>query len=126
MSVKQSCRNCYFFREHRTGGSMLGYILPRRVVVYCKLNHNLDDESVCKDYTNKEILKMLDSEKRQLLDYLNEYYEKKDGLMITANQYYLILRIIEENPDKNKDELIPILKSEIDNYRKEYIDFLES
>ena len=66
---------------------------------------------------------MLDSEKRQLLDYLNEYYEKRDGLMITANQYALVLRIIEENPDKNKDELIPLLKSEIDNYRKEYMDF---
>lgn len=61
---------------------------------------------------------MLGTEKRQLLDYLNEYYEKKDGLMITANQYYLILRIIEENPDKNKDELIPILITEIDKYRK--------
>ena len=66
---------------------------------------------------------MLDSEKRQLLDYLNEYYEKRDGLMITANQYALVLRIIEENPDKNKDELIPLLKSEIDNYRKEYMIF---
>lgn len=60
---------------------------------------------------------MDESEKRQLLDYLNEYYEKKDGLMITANQYYLILRIIEENPDKNKDELIPMLITEIDKYR---------
>lgn len=70
-----------------------------------------------------EVLTMLESEKRQLLDYLNEYYEKRDGLMITANQYYLILRIIEENPDKNKDELIPILTTEIDKYRKECMVF---
>ena len=71
-----------------------------------------------------ETPEMSDSDKRQLLDYLNEYYENKDGQVITANQYCLIFRIIEENPDKNKDELIPLLKSEIDNYRKEYMDFL--
>ena len=68
-----------------------------------------------------ETREMLDSDKRQLLDYLNEYYEKKDSLMITANQYYLILKIIEENPNKNKDELIPILITEIDKYRDIYL-----
>lgn len=67
-----------------------------------------------------ETREMLDGDKRQLLDYLNEYYEKRDGLMITANQFAIFCRIIEENPDKDARELIPLLTSKIDEYRKEF------
>ena len=66
---------------------------------------------------------MLKWEKEQLLDCLNDYYETRDKIVLCANEYAIIFRIIDENPDKNVKELIPILKSEIDNYRKEYMDF---
>ena len=69
---------------------------------------------------------MLGTEKRQLLNRLDDYYESRDKIVLTANEYALIFRIIDENPDKNARELIPILTSEIDKYRKEYMIFLDS